>query len=234
MRRLFTCLRQDLLLQFRQGFIYAGLFVAAFWIAVLSLLPDDALRFAIPAFLFLNATMTTFFFVAGLVLYEKREGVLEALIVTPLRKHEYLCAKASTLTLLAGVESLAIVALGWGGAMRFAPVLAGVVAIGVMNTLLGFLLVSRYDSINEFLMPAGLVSTLLQAPVLASIGLWESPLLYLWPTQGPMLLLQAGLEPLGLGDAIYAVSSTIVWTAAAAWLAHASFSRFIVGREGAR
>jgi hypothetical protein len=60
-KRLLACLRQDLVLQLRQGFLYAGLFVAAFWIGLLSFFPDDALRVVVPAFLFLNATMTTFF-----------------------------------------------------------------------------------------------------------------------------------------------------------------------------
>lgn len=221
-------------MQFRHGFIYAGLFVAAFWIGLLSLVPADALRFAIPAFLFLNANVTTFFFVAGLVLYEKREGVLEALVVTPLQKHEYLSAKVASLTLLAGVESLAIVALGWGGALRLAPVLLGVVTIGAMNTLFGFVMVSRYDSINEFLLPAGLVSTLLQIPVLASVGLWDTPFFYLWPTRGPLLLLQAGFEPMGLGDTIFALASTALWIAIAGALARASLSRFIVRSEGSR
>jgi fluoroquinolone transport system permease protein len=156
--------------------------------------------------------------------------VLEALTVTPVRRGEYLGSKAATLTLLASVESLAIVGIAWGGPLDVAPVLAGVVAIGVMNTLFGFLLVSRYDSINEFLLPAGIVSTALQAPALASVGFFDTPLFYLWPTQGPM----AGIEPLATGDAIYSLVFTLAWIAGAAWLARTAFSRFIVRREGTR
>ena len=233
MKRLRALLGQDLRLQLRYGFVYAGIFVAVFWIAILSLLPMEALRFAVPAFLFVNGTMTTFFFIGGLVLYEKREGVLEALVVSPVRRHEYLLSKVASLTLLAGVETVLIAVVLWGSALAFAPVLLGVAAIGAMNTLFGFLMVSRYDSVNEFLLPAGVVSTLLQVPVLASLGLWDSPWLYLWPTQGPLLLIESGFETIGTGDAIYAVVTTAVWIAVAGALAHRAFGRFIVRSEGA-
>lgn len=114
MSRFHAALRTDLRLQLRQGFYLAGAFVAAIWIAILSQLPADGVRVALPAFLFLNGLTTTFFFVAGLVLFEKREGVLAALVVTPLRDGEYLASKVATLSLLAAVEGITIVLLGWG------------------------------------------------------------------------------------------------------------------------
>jgi hypothetical protein len=71
----------------------------------------------------------------------------------PLREGEYLAAKVTTLTLLAMLEGLVIVALGWGTDLDLAPVVLGSLVIGVLYTLFGFLVVFRYDSINEFLLP---------------------------------------------------------------------------------
>ena len=232
MRRFLATLRHDLLLQLRYGFLYAGIFVTLFWIAILSLFSSESLRVALPVFMFLNASITTIFFVAGWVLYEKREGVLEALVVTPLRHSHYLASKITVLTGLAAVETLAIALLGWGTDLQLLPVVVGIVGIGVINTLFGLLIVFRYDSVNEFLLPAGLFSTFLQLPVVATLGVLETNLFYLWPTQGPLLLLQAGFQPITQADTIYALLCSTLWIVGAAWLARSSFARFIVRSEG--
>jgi fluoroquinolone transport system permease protein len=234
MSRFGAALRTDVRLQLRHGFYVAGAFVAAIWIAILSQLPRDAVRAVLPAFLFLNGLTTTFFFVAGLVLFEKREGVLQALVVTPLREGEYLSAKVATLTFLAMVEGLVIVALGWGTDFRVAPVVLGSLVIGVIYTLLGFVVVFRYDSINEFLLPGSAVVGLVQLPVLSSLGIWDPAVFWLWPTQGALLLLQAGFAPLGTSRWAFAVGSSALWMGLLAVLVRRAFRRFIIRGEGAR
>jgi fluoroquinolone transport system permease protein len=231
-RRFVATLRNDVRLQLRQGFYVAGAFVAAIWIVILSQLPPDGVRVALPAFLFLNGLTTTFFFVAGLVLFEKREGVLEALVVTPLREDEYLAAKVTTLTLLATMEGVAIVLLGWGTDLHLAPILLGSLIVGVLYTLFGFLVVFRYDSINEFLLPGSLFMGVVQLPVVSSFGVWDAPYFWLWPTKGALLLFQAGFAPLGFGEWVYALLYSGLWIAVLVGLVRRAFRRFIVHAEG--
>ncbi len=236
MSRVAAVLRHDARLQLRYGFYWAGAFVAGFWIAVLSQLPIPAVGVVLPAFVFLNGTVTTFFFVAGLVLYERREGVLQALVATPLRGGEYLLSKVATLTALATAESLAIAALGWEGSFRVVPVVLGSLGIGVIYTLLGFWMVCRYDSVTDFLLPGGLLVTLLQLPVLGSFGVWDHPVFLLWPSTGPLWMLRAGFEPgvLSAGAWVYAILVPAAWIAALAGMARASLRRFAARGEGGR
>ena len=56
-----------------------------------------------------NLVVNSFYFMAGLVLLEKREGTLEAQIVTPLKTGEYLLSKAISLGLLSVLESFLII-----------------------------------------------------------------------------------------------------------------------------
>ena len=234
MSRFVATLRNDVRLQLRYGFYVAGAFVAAIWIAILSQLPPDGVRVALPAFLFLNGLTTTFFFVAGLVLFEKREGVLEALVVTPLREDEYLAAKVTTLTLLAAMEGMAIVLLGWGTDLHLAPIVLGSLIVGVLYTLFGFLVVFRYDSINEFLLPGSLLIGIAQLPVFSSFGVWDAPYFWLWPTKGALLLFQAGFAPLGAGELAYALLYSALWIAVLVGLVRRAFRRFVVRSEGVR
>ncbi|MCH7825829.1 MAG: hypothetical protein IH849_13595 [Acidobacteria bacterium] len=108
MRRFAHSVRKDTMLQFRCGFYFVGGFVALFYVRLLRQIPDEwlvNLPLLVPAALALNVLMTTFYFVAALVLLEKSEGTLPALAASPLRVSEYLGAKVASLTLLAMAEN---------------------------------------------------------------------------------------------------------------------------------
>lgn len=231
MRRLVSTLRRDAILQLRHGFLLAGAVVALFWVLVLGQLPEAALTPALAPFLFLNLLVTTFYFVAGWVLFEKGEGTLEALVVTPLRESEYLLSKIAVLTLLGAAEGLVIVLFVHGADFGWLAAAAGTVLSATLYTCLGFVLVSRYDSINEFLLPSSLFTFAMQLPVIDVIGLWESPLFLLWPTYASLVLLQAAFQPVPVWKLAYAV----VYASTASWLlfrlALASYRRFIVRQE---
>ncbi len=234
MSRLAAALRCDLRLQVRQGFLAAGVAVAVVWVALLRQLPEAGQATWLPPFLFLNLLVTTFYFVSGLVLLEKGEGVLEALVVTPLRDGEYLASKVASLTALGLAEALAIVLLVHGPGVDWLPVVAGIVLSGALYTLLGFVAIARYDSINQFLLPSSLFVIAAQLPVLDRVGLLESPVFYLWPTQACLLLLEGGFRPLAWGEVIYALVYGGVWIALGFAVARRAFRRFIVRREGVR
>ncbi|MDJ0852404.1 MAG: ABC transporter permease [Myxococcota bacterium] len=234
MTRFAAALRCDLRLQVRQGFLAAGVLVALVWVVLLRQLPASGQATWFPPFLFLNLLVTTFYFVSGLVLLEKGEGVLEALVVTPLRDGEYLAAKVLSLTALGLAEALAIVLLVHGPALDWLPVVAGVLLTGTLYTLLGFVAIARYDSINAFLLPSSLFVLVAQLPVLDRVGLLESPVFYLWPTQACLLLLEGGFRPLSGAELAYALLYGALWSGLGFVAARRAFRRFIVRREGMR
>ncbi|MCB0153323.1 MAG: ABC transporter permease [Anaerolineae bacterium] len=211
MSRLLATVGWEAQLQFRYGFYYAGAVVALIWIALFSLIPAMDLALLLPVFLFGNLTMTTFYFVAGLVLLEKAQHTLQGLVVTPLRRGEYLAAKIVTLTWLALLESVLIVGLSYGLRLNWLWLLLGLLALAAIYTLAGFIFVSRYDSINEYLMPSGLVTLLLSLPLIDYFELWPSLLFYLLPTQPPLLLLRAAFQPVAAWQLIYAGLGSLLW-----------------------
>jgi fluoroquinolone transport system permease protein len=176
--------------------------------------------------------ITTYFFIAGLVLFEKGEGILEGLVVTPLQTNEYLASKTATLTLLALVENLIIIVLVYGFEFRLLPLLGGLVFTAGVYVLLGFVVVARYDSINEYLMPASLFVGLLQLPWIGYFNLWNPQVFYVFPTQGPLLLLKWAFHPIETWQIVYAVVYSLVWIAIFYVLARKSFRRFIIKTRG--
>lgn len=191
MKRLTATIACDVRLQVRNGFYYAAGFVAFFWVLALSRVPVENLGGFMPVFILANLLINTFYFIAGLVLLEKGEGTLMAQVVTPLRIWEYLASKVITLTGLSLLENLLIVGLGYGLNFNLLPLLIGMSLATTLYTLVGFVAVSRYDSINEYLFPSFLYTLVFIPPFLPYMGLGESWLFYLHPLQAPLLLTKA-------------------------------------------
>jgi fluoroquinolone transport system permease protein len=232
--RLSAALRLDLRLLWRYRVLYAGAVVAALWVLVLAQLPPEARPLALPFALFTDLAVVGYYFLAGLVLLEREEGSLAALAVSPLRFPEYLGSKLAVLTLLALAMSFAIVPAGGGGPWSPLWLVVGVVLTSLFAMLVGFLLVARYATISEFLVPSSLPFVALMAPMLDYFGVWTHPLLYLLPSQAAILLLRAAFLPVERWQLGYGVVYLVAWVLLLARLARPAFDRQILGRRGAR
>jgi fluoroquinolone transport system permease protein len=233
MRRVLATMRCDVVLQLRNGFYYAVAFVLACWAVVLTQVPSLDWAWLMPVFVFGNLAVVSFYFIGGLVLLEKDEGTLEAQVVTPLGRGEYLTSKVATLTALSLVENLLLVCFAVGAHFALLPMTAGIVLASVLYALVGFVAVARYDSINEYIMPSMVYVLLLSVPYLGYFGIWRSPLLYLHPLQGPLMLMEAAFRPIPFGTWAYAVAYPVLAALVGFWWSREAFDRFIVSRQGA-
>ena len=152
-----TALRWDIVLQARNGFYWASAFVVVLVGGLLLSVPEGVRADAaawVPALLAVNLQITTFFFVAGLMLLERDEGTLTALAVSPFSPAAYLATRTITLTTLAAVETVAVVLIAFGTGGSWLLILSGTAALGVIYTGFGSGVGARYASVNEMLLPA--------------------------------------------------------------------------------
>lgn len=234
MRRLLATVRCDVTLQLRHGFYYATAFVLIVCVALLSRIPTLDLNWLLPTLVLGNLLLNTFYFISGLILLEKGEGTLEAQVVTPLRTWEYLASKISTLTLLSLVENLVIVMLLAGLGFNPLPLAMSIVLTAALYCLAGIVAVVRYASINEYLMPSVLYTSLLSAPLLPYLVQWDSWLLYLHPLQATLLLAQGAFQPLARWQMVYGVLYSALWIGLLAYWARRAFQRFIITGAGVK
>jgi fluoroquinolone transport system permease protein len=236
-KRLLAAVLCDIRLQFRQGFYYAAAFVAAVLVFGLSRLPPfgEDVDWLVPPIIISNLTLGTFYFMAALVLLEKGEGTLEALVVTPLRDAEYLASKIATLTLLSLVENLLIVMAFYGPRLGLGsvPLALGIALASALLTLVGFVAVAGYDSINEFLAPSVMYASLASVPVFTWLLRWDHWLLLAHPLQAVMLIMYGGFEPLEPWQLLYGGFYSTVWIALVAFWSRRVFQRFVVAPAGA-
>lgn len=231
MRRILAALQCDIRLQWRNGFYAASLFVALSLILILRQLPVQQLTKVLPVCFLSNLFIGTFYFIAGLVLLEKKEGTLAAQVVTPLRAWEYLLSKILSLLLLASLENLLILEAAALSA-RALPFLLGLASGTAVLVLGGFIAVSRFRSVNEYLFPSFLITLLFVPPFLNYLGLFRNSLNSLHPLNPALMLMSLAFGQGGEGEGFYLLAGSLVWLAIAFLGALRAFDRFVVGWEG--
>ena len=176
--------------------------------------------------------MNTFYFIAGLVILEKGEGTMEAQVVTPLRTWEYLASKIITLTGLSIVESFVIVVFSYGFNFNWLAMIFGIVLLGPIYTLFGFIAVVRYDSINEYIFPSAMYTIIFSIPMIFYFNIRDDWFFYLHPLQAPLVLLKAAFQPVEFWQYFYGILYSILWIGIVFSISRWVFNRFVTARGG--
>lgn len=234
MTRLMSTINWDVRLQWRNGFYYAAIFIVVLFLFVFSQISVTNMDWVLPFMLINNMVVSTFYFIGALILLEKDEGSLEARVITPLRPAEYLGAKVVTLSGLTLVESALIVMITMGFAVNWLPLLAGITGTAVYLCLIGFLVVMRYDSVNEYLLPSIPYVMLAALPLVAYVAGWDHWILYLHPMQATLTLIEAGWQTLPWWLTIYCLSYSLLWIAYLSRLSLRAFHRFVITKPGVK
>lgn len=237
MTRLLSMMKMDARIQVRNQLYTIGIVVAVLTAVMVAWLGNaDQLFSLVPTLLLLVVGGTTFLYVGALIFFEKDQGTLPATIVSPVRPSEYLWSKIITLTALATLESTVMV----GGAMvimgfsepvslpNLPLLLAGALAIGVLYTLMGIILMVRYDTITDFLIPMAFVVMILQLPFLYFWGVFEFSVLLLIPTSAPAMLMRGAFIPLAGWEWAYGVGYTAVTLTGFTFWAYRAFQAHII------
>jgi fluoroquinolone transport system permease protein len=224
----------DFKMQARYGFLYAAAFTMLIFIVLLRQFDLRGESAFLPSFILFNLIIGTFYFVAGMLLFEKDQGVLQGLTVTPLRVWEYLGSKTLTLSALALVENFVIIFLTFGTGFNVLPLVAGTALMAAMYTLFGFVVAARYRSITEYLLPSVIYMVVLMLPIFDYLHIFSSPLFYLHPLQAPLLVMKSAVLPVGTWDLAYGVIYSLIWIGLAMWLSMKAFDRYIVNKTGGK
>jgi fluoroquinolone transport system permease protein len=241
MTRLISAMKMDVTEQVRNNLYRIGIGVAVLVAGLLSQIANPAeLAVTIPVTMLLVVGGSTLLYVAGLIIFEKDEGTLNALIVSPLRTSEYLWSKIITLTTLATLEAVimvggAILIMSRSSALTMPNIpilLLGIVAMGVLYTLTGIILIVRYQQITDFLVPVLVIAFVLQVPLVHFMGIIEHPAFLIIPTSAPTLLMQGAFVQLTAWEWVYALTYTAALIIGLTIWAYRAFNTHIIMKVG--
>ena len=188
--------------------------------------------------LFFDPAVIGIMFIGALVLFEKSENVLQALVITPMKTDDYIFSKLTSLTILSLISAtIFLTLLNVFGEINFSIIFAvfGIVLTSVLLILLGFILVSGVNSINEYLLAMGISFLILTFPPMLHLsGLYENVIFYLWPTQASFILFTGvfNSQSLELWEIAYGIIYQLVWCAILFLLAKKAFYKHIVLKGG--
>jgi fluoroquinolone transport system permease protein len=188
--------------------------------------------------LFFDPAVIGLMFVGALVLFEKSENVLQALVITPMKTDDYLLSKILSLTLLSTISAtlfMILMIIFNDVSFNLFYLVAGILLTSVMLILLGFIIVSRVSNINGYLlgMMIGFIG-LTFPPLLQLFGLVENPIFYLWPTQASFLLFDGVFQAAALNtwEIFYGIGYQLVWIVLFYMFAKRAFYKHIVVKGG--
>lgn len=235
MKRMLKTMKLDFTLQLRNKFYVVGIVIALLLgLGIAQFLSPQAVPTALPLLFMVAVGGSTMLYIAGLVIFEKDEHTLDAVSITPLRLSEYIGSKVITLALLATLESVIVIAITTRfEGFQMVPMLAGIIALGVILALLGLILVVRYDSITDFLVPVLIVGFVISFPSLHFTGILSSPLWLAVPVTAPTMLMWGAFFPLEGWEWMAAIVGTLLWLGLMwVWAQRAFYTHIILKGRG--
>ncbi len=233
MTQLKTMLKWDIILQSRYKIIHLSILSVLIYYVTLLALPSMNTEEFKTLYLFFDPTLIGIMFVGALVLFEKTENTLQALNVTPMQTRTYFFSKIISLTLLSVISGFLFLFLSHGIYFEYFYMVTGIILTSIFLILLGFILVARCNSINEYLLMMMLAFLLLFLPPLLDItGIYNNIIFYLWPSQASFLLFEGVFGTLSLNETIYALTYLCIWIVGCYYLAKKAFYKHIVLRGG--
>lgn len=202
----------DIQLQARENIYLFTVLTTLGFAIFLKLLPPEAPPTIFTLVLFFDPAIVGASFVGSIVLMERSQNTLSALAVSPAPVGNYILAKVVTLTLLAIVGSLFLLAVAYwvppiDMVLRFTLVLAFTGAIGVLG---GFLIVAGANSMNHFIARAMPITIILFLPLASHFGvvtgLWQWLLFAINPGHAMLRAMLWAAQPsaVSTADIVYA------------------------------
>ncbi|MBN2878768.1 MAG: ABC transporter permease [Clostridia bacterium] len=150
-KRSVNCINADVKFQLKHGFYTVYIVLSVVYIIINSFISQEALKYVLPILIYMDPAGLGLFFIGGMVLMEKEQGILSLVYITPLRVNEYIVSKIITLGLISALAGTAVSLASYRLHCNYFLLFSGTFLVSVFYTLLGFLIVARVKTVNEYL-----------------------------------------------------------------------------------
>lgn len=228
MQKLLNALKWDFLLLFRYKLIFVATVLAIAYVLVLHFIKQFEIDELVILLIFSDPVMLGFMFVGVMILFEKGENTLQAIVVNPLKNWQYLWSKGLSLTLIALPFSIIMAYAGYVGEIQLIYLSISVVLTSLIFVFLGVAGAVRVKTFNQFILVIPMFLIPLCIPILDLFGVLSGKWMYLIPTHASIILMKASVQNIPLIEIIYAVPFLIISLIASYIFALRSFTKHII------
>jgi fluoroquinolone transport system permease protein len=186
MMRFLSMLGNDIRYQFKYGFYFLYAFFSIIYILVLNLCPTEHRSMVASIIVLTDPAMLGAFFIGGIWLLEKSEGLHSYWGISPIRPIEYILSKAVSLAMISTISADLIVILGLHAAVNYFALSLGIFAGAMIFTIIGLIAASYARSVNQYMLLVSPILVMITLPpILAAFGITHpalgiSPAAALW------------------------------------------------------
>lgn len=187
--RLLHAVLADIRFQIKQGFYLVYVIITAMYLIIMSFLPNDILAVALPLVVFSDPSVLGLFFIGGIILMEKGQGVLMVLVVSPLRSWEYILSKVISLAIVSVLAALAITWFSYYPTVNWWLLLVATILTSGIFTLLGIMINAGCNTVNQYMLKTIPYMLLFILPCFALLGFPYSEFFVIIPSVAALKLM---------------------------------------------
>lgn len=167
-QRILNSIKADIKFQLKHGFYAVYVVLSIMYVVILNFIPMPAKNVVLPILVYTDPAALGMFFIGGMVLLEKEQGVLSLLYITPLKVYEYIISKVFTLGILSTLAAVGI-SLAVNIHTNYILLVSGTLLSAIFYTLVGFLMASKSKTVNDYIIKIVPAAMLVILPCLTFI-----------------------------------------------------------------
>lgn len=232
--RIKNALIADLKFEQKQGFFAIYVIISFIYLLVLTQIPETFRHIVVPIVIFSDPSILGLFFIGGMLLLEKEQGILQSIVVTPLKSVEYIISKVASLSIVALFAGVLISTLTYTGRVNYFYLVMGILLASFFFTQIGILIACKSKVINEFFLRMVPWMLALTAPALLLIPFQDAAILNLFPTVACLRMVYGAYNGLSLGEAAFQIGFMILMNSVLLVFTTSKFEEHIVygGQHG--
>ncbi|MEA4982420.1 MAG: hypothetical protein VB066_06845 [Paludibacter sp.] len=207
--RLLNAVWADMRFQMKQGFYLVYVMITIMYLIILSFLPQKILSFAMPLVVFSDPSVLGLFFIGGILMLEKIQGVLTVLVVSPLRTIEYILSKVISLALVSVLVAFAITGFSSYEDVNWLLLFLSTILTSGIFTMCGIMINAGCQSVNQYMLKTIPYMLLFVLPCFSLIGFPYSWLFTLVPSVAALRLMLGAY----IGISWYEATGLVVYLA---------------------
>lgn len=168
--RLSHAIWADMRFQMKQGFYLVYVVITFIYLVILSYLPKEFSPIATPLVVFSDPSVLGLFFIGGIIMLEKNQGILMVMVVSPLRLSEYLLSKVASLSIVSLLAGFAITILSSHENVNWVLLFLSILLTSSLFTLLGIIICAGCQTVNQYFVRMVPYMVLIILPCFSLIG----------------------------------------------------------------
>ncbi|MDQ2084839.1 ABC transporter permease [Herbivorax sp. ANBcel31] len=224
----------------KYNILTASFLVSFIWIGILYFMDKNAAEEMFPFFIFLDATSMSMLLVGVTLFFEKQEGTIKSLLVSPVGKIEYILAKVFS-NIFINTISLVIV-LFYAKVFKdininIIMLFLAVLLISLFHSLLGLILTFYSKDFTNLLIGVMKYAFIFMLPIVfEQIGIIKSDIInnvfYVLPTKASMMLLNASTGGVETLEICVSFGNLIVFSILLYFIVLKKFDQFAIRESG--